>query len=260
MIKNHFNTSLQRQRRRLNRESGTSARKGAPLNKLTRDHIADAQSTSDRSTTIAPNTKSGLSFFSQETPLPVSFPMSNSNSSSSIVSSAGRSDWTSSTSLPCDSISQHALAISSGPLTSSGADKYPPALSLGDAANNVNMACSPALSSRHPSAYTRPSFHPYARGSYQVSQHDAPHRSAMPQDPGATEASASHGMEQQLTPPTTPEYELRNQEYPTSRQYYSGEVEMPTSAPPSREYFNVAPTTPAQRCVSMVCCCHGLWH
>jgi hypothetical protein len=176
--------------------------------------------------------------------------MSKSSSSSSVVSLTRLNDVpTSSTSFPRDEISPYALAVSSGPLASSEVEQYPPIPSSGNFSNNDNMtmASSPTLSARYASSHTRPSYHPYARGPYPASQHAVPHRTAMLRDPGASDASASHSVEQQLTTPTTPEYEVQSQYYPISQQYHSRKVAVPASAPPSREYFNIVPTTPARR-------------
>lgn len=261
MIKNHINTSLQRQRRR---QRTKQVDKDAKIVAKSSSAISGTNKAADRTETTSRSWSDSLedsmhptriidrSLSVDRLPHLTTMPMSKSSSSSSATSYSTPVDAlarsvslesaaTGTTSLD-SSISETTLSLSDEDAPSHRHPMPSPTKSLSGA-----CLASPTLPTRGTSEY-RIAYHPYARGMHAAPRYTPQGHCSNPGNPTVPYSAPVYQAIRQRTRPTTPEMKGH-----LSYQHPVTELvdDVPASAPSSMQYFDVLPTTPARRYVNI---------
>jgi len=265
MIKNHFNTSLQRQRRRLRIQElvkpegdGTvsipSALTSAGIGSTLTSSPQMSTSLGEKFALFAKQSRAASSSASLGKRPPLEFPLSlggSSNAGLGLAPTSPYSVYGSELSPPLHSASFQypSSVVSAGPLTTTYSDRYRYILPLSASHAAPSSSTSPTLPARFShSSYKSPSYHPYVRSPQsQPYPHTQPHPfpSSYNEYQKRQDLSLSSEAGTYSTPPPTPDAVTNiaplPPEDPYSRIYHysSSSPHVPASAPSNVEYFTV---------------------
>lgn len=253
MIKNHFNTSLQRQRRRQRNEQADKVAKmpGSGSSATSVSHEALERAASNATTRLEDvmnSVRSAATEISDDKLLSSTSSMSKSSSSASSASCLGPVE-ASNRGMPSTAAESGMFPAPSLPdtISQSPATKHsehrPPTPSSTKSSIPASIT-TPAPAMRLTRSDHKMGYHPYAR----ISQ--ASPRRFQPNPRSNTEGDLHvepvRPRNQHLTPPTTPETESH---LSYQRAGTGSAVAAPISAPSSLQHFDVAPITPTRRYV-----------
>lgn len=263
MIKNHFNTSLQRQKRRLRRADAAPS-ESVPKDLATSSKAQESgqhaapRSLEDRFAAIVKNIRPASRSVSTNFGSMLNPPSSASSSRlSGSLSMSGLGLGLSQSSSYAASAAA-TLSGSTSQYTSPSSIQYPRTysdqytyspLTSAHSLSSASMSASPSMPSRYSQVHPRYAYHPYSRIEHPSPEGEMQYRAE--QQSNST-ISAGYDQAVHLIPPSTPETSIKHSSYavycpPERYNNDNGGATEPVSAPSTRENFNVFPTTPARR-------------